>query len=198
MFTGIISDVSAVVGSTSSGSNLIVRIEKPKQWSDITLGESISVNGACLTVARVDTGTFSCEIVPETIDKTIFGVQIPTKVNLERAMKLNDRLDGHIVQGHVDFVGTVVAISKTNGYELSVKIPESATPYVISKGSVALDGVSLTISSISEDVINVALIPYTLEHTTLGMLQEQAALNVELDVIGKYVVHNLNKGFSNA
>lgn len=163
----------------------------PKSWTDLVIGESVSTNGVCLTVVKIIEDKYICVAVPETIDRTSFKRQLPGKVNLERAVKISGRLDGHLVQGHVDGIGKVTQITNDTGKHLSVSIDNRFRENIIYKGSITLDGVSLTISEVNGSVFRVAIIPYTLENTTLGMLEVNDEVNIEFDVIGKYVVNTL-------
>jgi riboflavin synthase len=184
MFTGIIEHTAKITKNRASKNILTLSIKRPPEWTDLELGESIAMNGVCLTVMQ--------------IAKTSFGSQLPESLNLERAMKPSDRLGGHFVQGHVDTVGEVFKIDSTKGYELFVKFPAHNRKYVIYKGSITIDGVSLTVAEVKDDVLKVALIPYTLSHTTLGLLRPGDKVNLEFDMIGKYIVNLAEKGKTHA
>jgi riboflavin synthase len=194
LFTGIISDVSPMLSSKKNAKGLELTFELPKSWQDLKEGDSISVNGACLTVERINQTSFSCILIPETLEKTTFGETLPDLVNLERAMQLSDRLDGHIVLGHVDGKGTVVSVDQTedNSYEISIEFDNSFTGLVIQKGSICVNGVALTIADIRGNCISMALIPYTLVNTTLHLLKPEDKVNLEYDVLGKYITKNLS------
>ena len=187
MFTGIIETTAAVGGHNKNGEALTLSIEKPTKWK-LNLGQSISVNGACLTVVAFNKTTFTVELVPETLEKTIFGQCLPETVNLERAMLATDRFEGHIVQGHIDTVGEVTEVKSTAEVtDLVVKFDPRFDKQVVSKGSVALDGVSLTVVDVKSGCLSVTLIPHTLKETTLSELAPQDKINIEFDIVGKYL-----------
>jgi riboflavin synthase len=156
---------------------------------DVRLGDSIAVNGCCLTVAAVEDGVWTADVMQETLDKTsLLGVGPGDRVNLERAVTAGTRLGGHIVQGHVDGVGTVVRRTPSEHWELvEVSLPESLSRYLVDKGSVTVDGVSLTVVEAGADSFTVSLIPETLARTTLGFRSPGDRVNLEVDVIAKYV-----------
>lgn len=188
MFTGLIEDVGTVESVDSGGAGARIRIATAL-GAQVEPGDSIAVNGACLTAAIVDDGGFEAEAMNQTLEVTALGGLAPgVRVNLELAMKASDRLGGHIVQGHVDGIGEVVSI-EGDGFarRLRVALPPDLLRYVIDKGSIALDGVSLTVAELGEDWLEVSLIPETLERTTLGEAEPGRKLNVECDVIAKYV-----------
>lgn len=187
MFTGIITATTKVKFTKKIKEGLEVSFKTPKGWGDLVLGESIAVNGVCLTIFALADDEWSTLLMPETLSKTSFQNGMPKLVNLERALPLSDRLSGHIVQGHVDGVGRVTHIEKSDGYVVSVEFPAENTELVIYKGSITIDGVSLTVTQCKENVLSVALIPHTLTATTLGNLQKNDLVNLEFDVIGKYV-----------
>jgi riboflavin synthase len=191
MFTGIITAVgtvrSASSGAASSPGRTIV-IEAP--WSDVELGESVAVNGACLTVTERGDGWFSVHVIATSLDRTTFDT-IPggCRVNLERALRASDRLGGHLVQGHVDGVGTVDTVSTQGDARLlTVRVPADVAAVTIPLGSITVDGVSLTVNGIpAPGVVQVSLIPFTLEHTTLGERVAGDRVHLEGDLVGKYV-----------
>ena len=188
MFTGLIDDVGTIdrVTVTAAGRELRVRC----RYSDLAAGESIALNGACLTVREHGEGWFTVAAVSTTRERTtIADWGDGTRVNLERAMRLGDRLGGHIVQGHVDGVGTVTSVRQEGDARLvSVGIPPALGELVVPHGSIAVDGVSLTANALpAPDVVELSLIEYTLRHTTLGQLSPGRRVHVEADVIGKYV-----------
>lgn len=186
MFTGIITNITGVKEAKKTASGLAITFVKPKQWMDLELGESISVDGVCLTVERLGSNTFSCFLIPETLRKTTFGKQIPLTVNLERALKAGERFGGHFVQGHIDCIGEVV-FSKKAAAEIVVAFPARFKKYVIDKGSIAVNGVSLTIVKTDRNQLTIALIPYTLKRTNLGSLKPGDNVNLEFDMLSKYV-----------
>jgi riboflavin synthase len=190
MFTGIVSELGRVVGSDSRGELLIVRIAAPDTTSGLAAGDSVAVNGCCLTAVEVGAGVFRTELTPETLRRTAFGERLAAgaRVNLERPLRADGRFDGHIVQGHVDGVCRVRRVDHLgDSAELSLELPGELSRYLVEKGSVAVDGVSLTVASLGDDGFAVALIPYTLEHTTLGGAAPGDLVNVEVDVVAKYV-----------
>lgn len=177
MFTGIIEATARVLAADDHG----LMIERPSGFEDIGPGSSISVSGACLTVAQMDSQSLWFDVTPETWDRTHFrDFQPGDRVNLERAMLAGSRLDGHIVQGHVEGTGTVVL--QKHG-QLIVELPMRLLKNVVPKGSIAIEGVSLTVASIEAARITVALIPHTLEHTTLAELAKGDPVNIETDVL---------------
>ncbi len=153
------------------------------------IGDSISINGVCLTVTSINGLVFASDIVKETLDKTnLQYVKADDYLNLERAMKASSRFDGHIVQGHVEGIGKVKKIRKDNdSFIISIEIPQSLSGHCIHKGSITVNGVSLTIASIEENLIDIWIIPHTLSHTTFGAINENDYVNIETDIIAKYV-----------
>lgn len=192
MFTGIVTHVSTLRQKSGTENGITLTIKTPKEWKDLELGESIATNGACLTVSEIRDEEYDVFLMPETISKTMFGKQIPEKVNLERSLSAQDRFGGHFVQGHVDEVGTVIKIDKSEGYKLYVSFSNKFAGLVVPKGSITINGVSLTIVDAGEDELSVALIPHTMGNTTLGELNTGDAVNLEFDMIGKYIVRNMN------
>ena len=192
MFTGLIEDVGVIedVRDTAAGRELRVR----SGYSGLTDGESIALDGACLTVLAHGDGWFAVAAVLTTLGRTnIAGWRPGTRVNLERAMRAGDRMGGHIVQGHVDGVGTVESTAVAGDARLvNVRLPRELSELMVPHGSLAVDGVSLTVNELPEPgVVQLSLIAFTLEHTTLGELREGSRVHVEADVIGKYVRHLL-------
>ena len=200
MFTGIVEEIGEVTAVRESADVVVFTIRGRTVTSDTRHGDSIAVNGVCLTVVDPDgstDGTFSVELVPETLKRSSLGAVVPgTKVNLERAVPVNGRLGGHIVQGHVDGVATLLTRSpgeRTD--ELRFSLAPDLARYVVEKGSITVDGVSLTVAGVSADAFTVALIPTTLSHTTLGFRQPGDTVNLEVDVVAKYV-ERLTAGYS--
>jgi riboflavin synthase len=189
MFTGIVEELGTVfqIQKTKTGKQFIITANMI--MDDLKVGDSVNVNGVCLTVIKHDEKSFTLDLVKETLKKSNLGdLENESPVNLERAITLSTRLGGHILQGHVETVGVIMdKVPSGDGSTLSVGIDPGFMRYCISKGSIALDGVSLTIASISENIINVALIPHTLEMTTLGSKDVGDSLNIETDIIGKYI-----------
>ena len=187
MFTGLVEGVGTVIEVKRTDAGVELRIEYP--WADLAEGESISVNGACLTVLRHGAGSFTVAAMVMTIDRTAIGDWTAgRRVNLERAMRADNRLGGHMVQGHVDGVGTVERIGRqTDAVLLDLSLAPGLSETLVLHGSVAVDGVSLTVNALEGDKLQVALIDYTLQHTALGDVQKGGRVHVETDIIGKYV-----------
>ena len=189
MFTGIIETLSTIekINQTKTGNKII--LTRNKVLDDLMDGDSISVNGVCLTITNLTNKTFTLEIVKETLTKTNLGeLKTGEVVNLERALTLSKRLGGHILQGHVETTGVIVEKSVIgDSAEMTVAIDPKFLRYCIPKGSIALDGISLTIADLNENFVKIALIPHTLQNTTLGLKIEGDSLNIETDIIGKYI-----------
>ncbi|WP_219416448.1 riboflavin synthase [Pseudonocardia nigra] len=192
MFTGIVEEIGEVVAVRESAEVVVFTVRGHTVTSDARHGDSISVNGVCLTVIDPDgstDGTFTVELVPETLKRSsLSAATVGARVNLERALPAGGRLGGHIVQGHVDGVATL--LSRTPGErsdELRFSLAPDLARYVVEKGSIAVDGVSLTVAGVATDTFTVALIPTTLSHTTLGFREPGDTVNVEVDVVAKYV-----------
>jgi len=193
MFTGIVETMGTVVRVLRRGGGARLEVRSSDVVADVKTGDSVAVNGACVTVTGRFEDTFACDLVPETLARTNLGTLQPgEEVNLERPLRASSRLDGHIVQGHIDVVGTIRSRRRVGAQEmLEVTVPFELTRYLAPKGSVSVDGVSLTIVDVNKDRFRVALIPHTLETTTLGKKLQSAAVNVEVDVISKYVERHL-------
>ena len=188
MFTGLVDDVGTIdhVADTAAGRELVIR----SRYDDLADGESIAVNGACLTVRERRAGQFTVAAVITTLGRTTIGTwRAGTRVNLERSLRASDRLGGHIVQGHVDGVGTVRRVQRLDDAVLvDVEIPFEIAELLVPHGSITVDGVSLTVNALpAPGIVQLSLIEYTLRHTTLGDVREGTAVHVEGDVIGKYV-----------
>ncbi|HSS43510.1 MAG TPA: riboflavin synthase [Solirubrobacterales bacterium] len=189
MFTGLVQDVGTICGMSLMGGGATMSIETTLA-DRIAVGDSVAVNGVCLTATEVSPGSsFTVDLMNATLVASSFGNQPSLRpVNLELAMRAADRLGGHIVQGHVDGVGVVVAVKEDGiARRLRVELPAGLTRYVIEKGSITLDGVSLTVADLGDSWAEVSLIPETLERTNLGDLAPGDRLNVECDVVAKYV-----------
>lgn len=190
MFTGIIEslgNIKTIRSSGRGGKRFSIVADINLDGTDI--GESIAVNGACLTVVEIDGKRFEVDVSPETLEKTTLGnARTGERVNIERAMRLSDRLDGHLVSGHIDGVGTITGKKITgNAVVITFGIPVSISRYVIKKGSVAVDGVSLTVNNCDEGWFEVSIIPHTARLTTMGIKGEGGFVNIETDMIGRYV-----------
>jgi len=193
VFTGIVEEIGNVVAAAGAR----MRVNCRSVMADTKEGSSIAVNGVCLTAARVEPDGFWCDLSPETLARTNLGaLSEGSRVNLERPAAVGDRLSGHIVQGHVDGTGQFVSLDALpdGNWWLKVRIPQSLDRYMIHKGSVTLDGVSLTIAALENGVLGVAIIPHTYESTILGSYRSGTMINVEVDVIGKYVEKLLVSG----
>lgn len=194
MFTGIVEEIGTVGAVQHDGDNAVVRIEAPLVVQDAVHGASIAVNGVCLTVVEHDAAGFTADVMGETLSRSTLGeLATGSRVNLERAMQAGGRLAGHIVQGHVDSVGTLIERTAHDKWDvLRFAIPAELARYVVPKGSITISGVSLTVSGVSDPGdadawLEVSLIPTTLELTTLGSIQPQDRVNLEVDVLAKYV-----------
>ena len=193
MFTGLIERMGTVGRVESRGKGKRLAIAEPGMAADATIGQSIAINGACLTVAAHSGDTMQFDAGPETLAKTTLGTLKPgSRVNLERALQVGARLGGHFVQGHVDGVGHIHQRTGGADWDLVwIKTPAELTRLMVPKGSVAVDGVSLTVVDVEPTRFSVALIPHTLANTTLGALRVGQAVNIETDILGKYVLRLL-------
>ena len=189
MFTGIVEELGVVEALEDQGDAVRLTVRGPHVAVDARLGDSISVNGCCLTVAQKDGETFTADVMRETLDKTSLGaLAAGSRVNLERAVTATTRLGGHIVQGHVDGTGSVVRREPSEHWEVvEVSLPADLSRYLVDKGSITVDGVSLTVVQAGADSFTVSLIPETLARTPLGLKQAGDPVNLEVDVIAKYV-----------
>ena len=189
MFTGIVTAVATVEGLNERESGAILSIARPESYRDVRAGESISVSGACLTVLPPLDGTLRFDVSPETLSRSTLGrLARGRRVNLERALAAGDRFGGHVVAGHVDATTPIRSVSGRGGFwTLAFALGADWSRYVVEKGSIALDGVSLTVARLREADFEVAFVPHTLEATTLGATEPGAVVNVEVDVLGKYV-----------
>lgn len=189
MFTGIVEEVGTAAGVHLRGGDARLELHGPLVTESVRLGDSIAVDGVCLTVVDVHDGVFGVDVMPETLARTTLGSLEPGgRVNLERAVRADGRLDGHLVQGHVDGVGTLVERRPGARWDdLRFALPPALVRYVAEKGSIAVSGVSLTVTGVGEDWFGVSLIPTTLAGTTLGALEPGDQVNLEVDVVAKYV-----------
>jgi len=196
MFTGIVENKGKVLKVDHRGEMKRLTLDVPFDLTEMQLGDSININGVCLTVVEKRGRAISVDLSPESLQRTTLArVKEADQVNLERALRLSDRLGGHIVTGHIDGVGTIIEKRiEGNSLYLRVRIPQAVTPYVVQKGSIAIDGISLTVNEFREDWIRLTLIPYTLEKTTLIEKKVGEEVNVEADVLGKYVEKVLDQG----
>jgi riboflavin synthase len=192
MFTGIVQELGEVTGveTSADGARLRIRAELVEQLGG---GDSVSVDGACLTATSIAGGEFEADVMHQTLELTTLGELEPgSRVNLELPLRATDRLGGHVVQGHVDGTGTVSEVSDDGfAQRLRVELPDELLPYVVEHGSIAIQGVSLTVAALSGDAVEVSLIPETLARTTLGAARPGDRLNIECDVLARYVRRQL-------
>ncbi len=196
MFTGIVEDAGKVFRIEHKGQEKRLILELPRHLTEVQLGDSINVNGVCLTIIGKNEEKVELDLSAETLEKsTLRELKEGDQVNLERALKLTDRLGGHIVTGHVDGIGDIVEKREERGFlQLRIRIPESVSRYVVQKGSIAIDGISLTVNEYQEGEIRMTLIPYTVEKTTLRQKRVGDRVNLEADILGKYVERFLSRG----
>jgi riboflavin synthase len=189
MFTGIVEELGTVAAVEDQGDAVRLTVEAQTVLDDVGLGDSIAVNGCCLTVVSVGGNHWTADVMQETLDKTsLRGLAPGDRVNLERAVTVEKRLGGHVVQGHVDAVGTILARTPSEHWEVvEISLPDGLARYVVDKGSITVDGVSLTVVEAGERSFTVSLIPETLARTTLGRRQPGDRVNLEVDVIAKHV-----------
>lgn len=195
MFTGIIEELGTVAGIETQHDGIRLSIAAPLVTMDAQLGDSIAVNGCCLTVAEKDGEQWSADVMQMTLDKTVIGdLEIGQRVNLERSCTPATRLGGHIVQGHVDTTAAILNRTPSDHWELvEIELPNDWARYLVAQGSIAVDGISLTVADLKHDSFVVSLIPETLARTTLGTKQAGERVNLEVDVIAKHVERLLNK-----
>ncbi len=198
MFTGIIESFGTIKQIQSSGEGKILHIGCDLDLSDTKIGDSIAVNGACLTAVSIDNGSFKVDMAPETVERTTFKFLTKgSKVNIERALKLSDRIDGHLVSGHIDGTGSISFITKkSNAVIFKIDVLPEIGSNMIEKGSVAIDGISLTINKCSDTDFEVSIIPHTADITTIGLKKIGDKVNIETDMLGKYVKQILKKSSS--
>lgn len=196
MFTGLIEDLGTLRELRREGDAVRLTVATAIPAVELKLGESIAVNGICLTVVAIGGGTFSADVSPETLERTTLGEVAPGRqVNVERALRLCDRLGGHLVSGHVDAVATIVeTVRDKNSVRFTFRLPAVVNRYVAEKGSVAIDGISLTVNAVTAETFGVAVIPHTLAMTTLREKQVGARVNVETDLLARYVARLLEGG----
>ena len=189
MFSGIIADVGTIIRAEDRSGGLRLSVEtQALGMDDVQLGDSIAVNGVCLTVVAIDKNVFTVDVSRETLNCTVGLEAQDSRVNLEKALCMADRLGGHLVSGHVDGVGEVVAFTDLGeSWKLVVRAPQALAKYIAMKGSITINGVSLTVNEVGDAVFNVNLIPHTLAVTTLSELRAGAKVNLEIDLIARYV-----------
>ena len=189
MFTGIIEELGTVTGITKQPDALRLTINSKMVLEDLKRGDSISCSGTCLTAVEIDENGFTADVMMETIKLTSLSeVQVGDPINLERAMNAKTRYGGHVVQGHIDGVGEFVSRERSDNWDwVRIRIPRELLRYVVMKGSITFDGISLTVNEISDDVIGLSLIPETLQVTTLGSKKPGSKINLEVDVMAKHI-----------
>lgn len=189
MFTGIIEGPGTISGIKQSGQSRRMAVNADYALDNTKIGDSIAVNGACLTVVSFSGSRFEVDVSPETVAKTTLGkAKIGDRVNLERALRISDRIDGHLVSGHIDGIGTIKSRkTQENAIIITFNIPKTVAYYIIKKGSVAVDGISLTVNECDHESFQVSIIPHTAKLTTFGFKKISDSVNVETDMIGKYV-----------
>ena len=196
MFTGLISELGTVSAITKGESSAIFTINAPLLINEIKLGDSVAVNGVCLTATSITERSFTADVMVQTLSLTSLSqVSVGSAVNLELAAQLNARMGGHMVSGHIDGVATVVGLTQGDKWlQFDIKVPENLSKYIVNQGSIALDGVSLTVGEINDaNLVTVWLIPETLERTNLAAKQPGELVNVEVDLIAKYVERLITK-----
>lgn len=189
MFTGIVEEIGEVEGIKNKEKSSILSIKASKVIKDIKLGDSISTNGVCLTVTKIYGNVFDADVMAETLRRSNLGVQkVGDKVNLERALSANGRFGGHIVSGHIDGIGRILSLEKEdNAIWVTIEAKENILKYVVEKGSIAIDGISLTVAYVDEKLFKVSIIPHTGKETILLSKTFNDTVNLECDVVGKYI-----------
>jgi riboflavin synthase len=195
MFTGIVTHIGTIANIDKSGGDWKIFIQSTLDTQSLGMGASVSCSGCCLTVIDKDQDWMAFNVSGETLSKTVIGEwQTGTKVNLEKSLKLGDEMGGHLVSGHVDGLATIKAIVPDgDSFRLKIEVPEQFALYIAPKGSVALDGISLTVNEVDGNVFGVNIIPHTWMHTTIGEKKAGASLNMEVDLMARYVARQLGK-----
>jgi len=194
MFTGLVEERGRLLSRQPNGDGVRLRLAADTVLDDVGLGASIAVNGVCLTVVDHDGESFSVDAVPETLDRSnLAELEVEDPVNLERPVRVGDRLGGHLVQGHVDATTTIekIVALPDDSFSFVFELPTSIAPYVVEKGSITIDGISLTVAAVTDSTFTIAVIPHTAEVTTLGGRLVGELVNVEVDVLAKYVERQL-------
>ena len=198
MFTGLIAELGSITAIKKSETSAIFTINAPGLISEISLGDSVAVNGVCLTATSIEGAAFTADVMVQTLSLTSLAqIFVGSPVNLELAAQLNTRMGGHMVQGHVDGVGTVVSLTPGDTWaQFDITVPAELSKYIVNQGSICLDGISLTVGSINDEnnVLTVWLIPETLERTNLSTLLPGDLINIEVDIFAKYIERLLAKG----
>ncbi|SFC74424.1 riboflavin synthase [Clostridium uliginosum] len=195
MFTGIVEEVGFLEKLTLGGGFGLIEVNADKVLEGTKIGDSIASNGVCLTVLEIKSSSFKANIMGETLNKSTLGnLKLGDKINLERAMKLEDRFGGHIVSGHIDGIGKIISINKeVDGTWFTISSSKDVLKYIIYKGSISIDGISLTVAYVDEEVFKVSVIPHTLENTSLIDKKVNSFVNLECDLVGKYIEKLINK-----
>lgn len=194
MFTGIVEEVGKIKNIKKGIKSSILEIKGSKIFDDIHIGDSIAVNGICLTVTSFNNTTFTADVMPETMQRTSLGIlKTDSLVNLERAMPANGRFGGHIVSGHIDSTGIITNLKKDdNAVWITISTDKNILKYIVEKGSIAIDGISLTVAYVNDKVFKVSIIPHTKENTALLSKKVNDIVNLECDIVGKYIEKFLN------
>lgn len=189
MFTGIVEELGTVISLKRGSKSAVLTLKGNQIFGDLKIGDSVAVNGVCLTATHISGKTFQADVMNETFDRSSLGtLKNGDVVNLERAMAANGRFGGHIVAGHIDDVGEIVDISQDdNAVWFTIKVPKKIIKYCIEKGSITLDGISLTIAKLTEDTLSVSMIPHTIQNTNFSNKTQGDLVNLENDMVGKYV-----------
>ena len=190
MFTGIIEEVGRVISLDNGHAGARLTIASPAVLSDAALGSSIAVNGTCLTATEISSDQWTADLAPETLERTnLSDLQSGDPVNLERPLRANSRLDGHFVLGHVDGIGTVESLASLgdDNWWLQIRVPSELARYIVSKGSLAVDGISLTVARVEDDLVNFTVIPHTYHHTALQARHPGSRVNLEVDILAKHL-----------
>lgn len=195
MFTGIVEETGVIRTVQRGAKSAVLTVEAKKVLEDVHVGDSIATNGVCLTVTAVRGGCFTADVMNETLRRSSLGSLTPgSRVNLERAMAANGRFGGHIVSGHIDGTGTVVSVRRDDiAVWYTIRTTPQVMRYIVEKGSIAIDGISLTVAAVETDRFSVSIIPHTVQETTLGEKRPGATVNLENDIIGKYVEKLMQK-----
>tara|TARA_B100001250_G_scaffold413809_1_gene449259 strand:+ start:29693 stop:30334 length:642 start_codon:yes stop_codon:yes gene_type:complete len=194
VFTGLVQEIGHVRGIEKRGTFQVLNVEAKTVLKDLSIGDSIAINGVCQTIVGFDGHRFSVECVAETLSRTtLSNIEVDQPVNLETALRLSDRLGGHIVQGHIDEIGHVKKLTQRNNeWLLQISAPKSLHPYIVFKGSIAIDGTSLTVCNIDSEGFTVSVIPHTFKNTVLCYRQVGDSVNLEVDVIARYIEQQIS------
>ena len=189
MFTGIIEEIGKIQDTKPIAGGYSLKIEAKKILNDISVNDSICIDGVCLTATKLEDSAFWVDAVGATLEKSTFSkIKTSQPVNLERSLRLNDRLGGHLVQGHINGIGTLSEIEKLGkNYLVKISVPEELEKYLIKEGSIAINGISLTIADVIDNKVSISIIPHTWQNTTLKFMQQNDIVNLEIDILAKYV-----------